>query len=241
MPAHSSHMLQPLDVGCFSALKRAYSKEIEDLMRVSVTHITKEDFFAAFHIAHNKAMTPTNARSGFRATGILPFNPSCVLAQLNLQLRTPSPPVLPVNQPPWNPKTPNNPIEMQSQTEYIQNRIIQHQNSSPTPILDSISQLAKSATLIMHEVTLIRNELNQLQKANTRLSRRRKAPKKRLQDSGSLTITEARSIEAQRDINTQIQAEIQSSNRTTRQGTTITRHCTACGNTGHNTRTCKVK
>jgi hypothetical protein len=29
MPPHSSHLLQPLDVGCFSPLKRAYSREIE--------------------------------------------------------------------------------------------------------------------------------------------------------------------------------------------------------------------
>ena len=32
MPAHSSHLLQPLDVGCFGPLKQLYSKEIEDLM-----------------------------------------------------------------------------------------------------------------------------------------------------------------------------------------------------------------
>ncbi|KAF1925377.1 DDE-domain-containing protein, partial [Didymella exigua CBS 183.55] len=29
MPPHSSHLLQPLDVGCFSLLKRAYSREVE--------------------------------------------------------------------------------------------------------------------------------------------------------------------------------------------------------------------
>ena len=29
MPAHSSHLLQPLDVGCFSPLKKAYGKLVE--------------------------------------------------------------------------------------------------------------------------------------------------------------------------------------------------------------------
>ena len=33
MPPHSSHLLQPLDVGCFSPLKKAYSRQIEELMR----------------------------------------------------------------------------------------------------------------------------------------------------------------------------------------------------------------
>ena len=31
MPLHSSYILQPLDVGCFTPLKREYSKEIRGL------------------------------------------------------------------------------------------------------------------------------------------------------------------------------------------------------------------
>ena len=31
MPAYLSHLLQPLDIGCFRVLKRAYSKVIEAL------------------------------------------------------------------------------------------------------------------------------------------------------------------------------------------------------------------
>ena len=42
MPAHSSHILQPLDVGCFSPLKKAYGRQIEHLMKASITHITKD-------------------------------------------------------------------------------------------------------------------------------------------------------------------------------------------------------
>ena len=45
---HSSHLTQPLDVGCFSVLKKAYSKEIEYLIRCSITHISKTEFFPAF-------------------------------------------------------------------------------------------------------------------------------------------------------------------------------------------------
>jgi hypothetical protein len=49
MPAYSSYILQPLDVGCFSLLKKAYSRQIEDMMRAHIIHITKDDFFSAFH------------------------------------------------------------------------------------------------------------------------------------------------------------------------------------------------
>jgi hypothetical protein len=60
MPAHSSHILQPLDVGCFSPLKKAYGRQIEHMMRAYITHVTKDDFFPAFRTAHFAAMTEHN-------------------------------------------------------------------------------------------------------------------------------------------------------------------------------------
>jgi hypothetical protein len=41
MPAHTSHLLQPLDVGCFSPLKKAYSRQVESLIQDHINHITK--------------------------------------------------------------------------------------------------------------------------------------------------------------------------------------------------------
>jgi hypothetical protein len=48
MPPHSSHLLQPLDVALFGSLKRSYGRMVENLMRISLTRISKEDFFPAF-------------------------------------------------------------------------------------------------------------------------------------------------------------------------------------------------
>jgi hypothetical protein len=44
MPKHSSHLLQPLDVGCSSALKQAYGCHVEQLMRHGVNRIDKREF-----------------------------------------------------------------------------------------------------------------------------------------------------------------------------------------------------
>lgn len=52
MPPHSSHLLQPLEVRCFRPLKKAYGREIEHLIRCSVTHVSKTEFFPAFYAAH---------------------------------------------------------------------------------------------------------------------------------------------------------------------------------------------
>jgi hypothetical protein len=48
MPAHSSHLLQLLDIALFGPLKRAYGKQVEKVMRISLTRVSKEDFFPAF-------------------------------------------------------------------------------------------------------------------------------------------------------------------------------------------------
>ena len=36
MPAHSSHLLQPLDVGCFAVLKRSYGRLVDQQMRLGI-------------------------------------------------------------------------------------------------------------------------------------------------------------------------------------------------------------
>ena len=48
LPPHSSHLTQPLDVGCFSVLKRAYGRQIEIFIKAHINHITKVEFFLAF-------------------------------------------------------------------------------------------------------------------------------------------------------------------------------------------------
>jgi hypothetical protein len=91
MPPYSSHLLQPLDVGCFSPLKKAYSRQIEELMRQQITYITKEDFIPAFRAAFQTSLTESNIQGGFRGAGIVLFDPERVISTLDLKLRTPTP------------------------------------------------------------------------------------------------------------------------------------------------------
>jgi DDE superfamily endonuclease len=48
MPAHSSHLLQSLDVSCFGPLKKAYANEIYYLIRLGINHIDKLNFLKAY-------------------------------------------------------------------------------------------------------------------------------------------------------------------------------------------------
>lgn len=45
LPPHSSYLTQPFNIGCFSVLKRAYSHQIEDLIKMHINHITKIKLF----------------------------------------------------------------------------------------------------------------------------------------------------------------------------------------------------
>jgi hypothetical protein len=92
-----------LDVSCFSPLKKAYGSQIENKLRLSINHINKEEFIPAFVIAHQQAMTTRNITSGFKATGLVPFDPDQVLSQLGPVVETtPSPRS---SQSSWDPKT----------------------------------------------------------------------------------------------------------------------------------------
>jgi hypothetical protein len=92
MPAHSSHLLQPLDVGCFGPLKRAYQRLTEERSRLGIRYIEKLDFLNAYPSAHNTTFTSQNIQNGFAAAGIVPFNPKRVLDKLHILQKTPTPP-----------------------------------------------------------------------------------------------------------------------------------------------------
>jgi hypothetical protein len=60
MPPYASHLLQPLDISCFSPLKTIYSKQIKYLVKNKIHHITKVEFLPAFKQAFEQAFTSSN-------------------------------------------------------------------------------------------------------------------------------------------------------------------------------------
>ncbi|KAF2174336.1 DDE-domain-containing protein [Zopfia rhizophila CBS 207.26] len=100
MPSHTSYLLQPLDVGCFAPLKRAYREEVNKLVRNHIFHVTKLDFLPLFKAAYLASITESNIRGEFRGTGLIPFNPDVVLSNLDIRLQTPE---LPTEATLWEP------------------------------------------------------------------------------------------------------------------------------------------
>lgn len=52
MSAYLLHLLQPLDIGCFSVLKRAYGGLVEKQARYGWNYINKLNFLEVYPKAH---------------------------------------------------------------------------------------------------------------------------------------------------------------------------------------------
>ena len=75
LPPHTSHRLQPLDKTVYGPLKTYYSRAMDGWMRSHPGRtVTISEIPELVNQAFLSAMSPTNITSGFRATGIFPFN-----------------------------------------------------------------------------------------------------------------------------------------------------------------------
>ncbi|KAH5617394.1 hypothetical protein HBI81_261120 [Parastagonospora nodorum] len=233
MPAHSSHILQPLDVVCFSPLKRKYSQRVRDLARKRVFHINKEGFLPAFKDAFFDVFTEENCRKAFEASGLVPVNAQVVLDRLEVRLRTPPEPLLPAT--PWQSKTPSNTYEFGSQSKLVRDSLLR----SPVSAQAGFSQLIKGGELMLHENALQRARIHELEEQLAEMTKRKSRKRKRIQQGGTMEYGEAA---------TQVAAEAsvaagQSKKSRGRGGQEraqpAVRRCGNCGRTGHNARTCK--
>jgi len=85
-PPHSTHRLQPLDVGIFSPLSNYYSQGLDFwIYRVQANiKFTKVDFWGIFYPAFQKAFRETTILQAWRQTGLQPWNPDIVIDKIKL-------------------------------------------------------------------------------------------------------------------------------------------------------------
>ncbi len=84
LPPHSTHLLQPLDVGVYGPLSKAYKKCVHHHSRYGAVNVNKIDFLRYYQEARSTAITTHNILSAWRGAGLIPFNPSVVISKLPL-------------------------------------------------------------------------------------------------------------------------------------------------------------
>jgi len=238
MPPHSSHLLQPLDVGCFAPLKQAYGRQAENLMRNRINHITKLEFLPCFKAAYNAVFTSSNIQGGFRGAGLVPFDPERVITGLDVKLRTPSP-QLPTNNEPWQSATPKNTLELGSQSTLVKTRIQRHVDSSPTSIVKAFEKVSKGAAIIAHKLVLAQQEIAELRAANEAATRRRSHKRKRIRVEGTMAVEEGKRLTALKEFGARGDGKKSKKRVRAEVGEPSQRRCGRCNQTGHNARTCK--
>jgi hypothetical protein len=236
MPPYASHLLQPLDIGCFSPLKTAYSKQIEDLVKNQIHHITKVEFLSAFKKAFHQAFTLSNIQGAFRGSGIFPFDPEAVLSRLGPAIRIPSP-ELPTEST-WEPQTPSNAHEMDLQSSLLSSKIASHQDSSPSHIHQAIQQLAKGAQQMAASAAIMASQIKDLEKANIEARRRKVRTNKLLSFKDRLSISKVDVLGPQDFLNPQLLQRVMENADREGSASSGKRKCGLCREEGHTKKTC---
>jgi hypothetical protein len=237
MPPHSSHLLQPLDVGCFSSMKKAYGGQAEILMCNRINHITKLEFLPCFKAAFDAAITKNNILGGFRGAGLVPHDPEAVISKLDVRLRTP--PLPTIEDGPWQSQTPSNTLEFGSQSKLIREKIQRHVDSSPTSMVEAFEKIAKGAAVVAHKLVLSQKRIAELEAANEAATRRKSHKRKRVQKEGILTVEDRVRLTTLKEFNARSDGKKAKKRARVEVGEPSQRHCRRCSEAGHNSRTCK--
>ncbi|EED12353.1 conserved hypothetical protein [Talaromyces stipitatus ATCC 10500] len=207
MPPHSSHLLQPLDVGCFAVLKRHYGQLVEQRMRLGFNHIDKIDFLTTFPKARTMAYKAQTVRNSFIATGLVPFNPDRVYQQLTVRLKTPTPPLSRSSDTQSSClQTPQNPRQFKRQMTTMKKRISRHTRSSSEAIGEVFTRASKVYEMSINKLTIAQKELHDLRAAHEREKQKRQRSKQQISYEQGITREEAQAL---------VQAQIEASQAVT--------------------------
>jgi hypothetical protein len=137
LPAHSSHVLQPLDYAVYGPVKKAWRKIVDEYFRTHSFRNVEKSVFASLYAQiknNNLGFLRRHIVAGFEATGIFPFNPKALdkkkLKTFNLAATVSSRPVASSLQHSTSPK-------VVSSSEPVDSRPSEPVDSRPSEPVDS--------------------------------------------------------------------------------------------------------
>ncbi len=96
LPSHTTHLLQPLDVGFFQPLSTAYRKHLDEHTELGKGYsIDKTDFLRLIQLARKNAATEKNIKHAWQKSGLFPedsetpIDPQVVFDRLSFKLPGP--------------------------------------------------------------------------------------------------------------------------------------------------------
>ena len=199
---HTSHILQPLDVGVFNVYKHWHSDIVLAASHAGCGPITKNDFLASLKIIRDKTFKPRTIMHGFRDTGIVPYNPQIVIDQLDEQ------PLTPISTDENNSdsttfRTP----QTANRFQIVSDRLLQYDAESPA-YTKTLNSLVKGAVSQAHLIEQLRRELTQSQAAQNAQRLHKQASRHRVPLGGVISSNELQRMKRIHEISDETEAII---------------------------------
>jgi hypothetical protein len=206
-------------------------------MRLNQHHVDKSDFLRLYIAARSEAITAQNARAGFRATGLIPFDTSIVLDQLIPVPRTPTPPpLLPSSQEleqGWNPETPRTVRQVQKHARTLRKSLKRKTILTPSPTNLAAIQMAKAAEHAIYAYQLAQTRIAELEALVEVKKRKKTTGRKYIKNGKLLSASDVRQEQVE-------ETDEEDEDTIVIRVAGAQRHCRRCGMAGHNSRTCQA-
>jgi hypothetical protein len=202
LPAHSTHLLQPLDVGVFQAFKKYHQNVLDTAIRYGGLDFKHDDFLAAFQEMHDRTFKIGTIKSAFQKTGLYPFDPKLVLNKMT-EFADPRPESV---EPPSTPNhlqiptkaTLTTPVYMSQiayLSDYIDQRTVQA-ISGKVPISPFLAKVIekrnKGTNVIIMQGVLAQRELDRKYQAENEKARRWEGSDRHIQQYGTIYVGNGR-------------------------------------------------
>jgi len=183
LPPHTSHNLQPLDVGVFRPFKHHHKAAVEAATRSGCTEFNKLEFLQAISSIRDATFKQSTIKSGWAQAGIWPWDPQKALHKVQEELPTTPPPTSSCGSTPT-------PQTQRTLKQFIEDTRAKVADNSAS--VNRILRLAKAATALadLHELTV--KELESLTAAARERKERQAASRRQVQKGGVLTAKDAR-------------------------------------------------
>lgn len=213
LPLHTTHLLQPLDLGVFGPYKHFHKKAVNDAAAMGVT-FRKAHFFGGLEDVRKQTFKRNTVKGGWRMSGIRPFKPSLVLDEIDRRAglevtRAPSPPLsipsspiiqpTPIRQPP---KTPSTLKELQDLADYLQGPAYEQRDVSPSP-----GKMMKGALALAFEKEQLLEDLRKVRAFQSTAQKRFDDGGRRHLSKDSITVREGRHIDAEKLAEEKVKAD----------------------------------
>lgn len=75
LPSHTTHKLQPLDIGCFGPMQKKWLERVENIVLETGHRVERDDFVVEYLKVRDQCVTKEVIMAAWRKTGLVPFNP----------------------------------------------------------------------------------------------------------------------------------------------------------------------